>query len=104
MFGQARNGCEGPSAAPTGLRLARIWRRSGGAAYDESRRELDVQRLEALPLQEAVQQADRRPSHLGERLAHGGQLRGNDGGALDVVEADDGQVVGNAEAARTRRL
>jgi hypothetical protein len=58
-----------------------------------------VQGLEALALEQAVQQADRRSAHLGQRLPHGRQRGGHDRCVLDVVEADDGEIVGHADAA-----
>ena len=66
----------GPLSGPAArLRCGRIGRRSGRVADDEPRRELDVQRLEALALQQPHQQADRRAPHLGERLADGREHR-----------------------------
>src|SRR2546422_428230 len=41
------------------------------AAHDETGGELDMERLEALVVEQAGQEADRHPAHLGERLAHG---------------------------------
>ena len=72
--------------------------RPGRLAHDEPRRELDVQRLEALALEEPHQQADRRTPHLGERLADRRERRGDDGRVLDVVEADDREILGDPEA------
>src|SRR5581483_9654735 len=76
--------------------------RSGRLADDEARGELDVERLEAVALEEAHEEADRGAAHLGERLAHGGERRRHDRRMLDVVEADDGEILGNAQAAGAR--
>jgi len=58
-----------------------------------------VQRLDALAFDQTLQQADRHPAHLRERLPDGRQLWRHDLRRLDVVEADDRQVVGDAQAA-----
>ena len=42
-------------------------------------------------------------AHLGERLAHGRERRMDDGRVGAVVEADDGQLVRDPDAARPRR-
>src|SRR6266540_3281265 len=83
--------------------LVRV-RRCGRVADDETRRELEVKRLEAVSVQQPVQEADRGSSHLCERLTHRRQRRRHDRGMFDVVEADDRQVVRHAQAARSRRL
>ena len=51
----------------------------------------------------AHQQAHGHPPHLGERLAHGRQAGDDDLRQLGVVEADDGEVVGNAQSAGPSR-
>jgi hypothetical protein len=63
-----------------------------------------MQRLEALLLEQSVQQAHRRPSHLFQRLTDGRQCRRDDRRVLDVVESHDRQILGHAQTARTCRL
>ena len=50
-------------------------RRRCGLAHDEPRRQLHAQRVDALPLEQADEQAHTGAAQLGERLAHGRQLR-----------------------------
>ena len=47
-------------------------------------------------------QADRHPAHLRERLAHRRQRRRDDRRLLEVVEADDREVLRHPQAARAR--
>jgi hypothetical protein len=63
---------------------------------DESRSELDPQCLEPLPLDEPQQQVDGRAAHLGQRLANRRQIGGDDRRVLDVVEADDREILRDA--------
>ena len=69
-------------------------------AYDEARRELDVQRFEALPLDQPCEQADGGSAHLRQGLADGGEHRGDDGRVLDVVEADHREVLRHPQPTR----
>ena len=55
--------------------------------------------LQALPLEEPAEQADSGSSHLRERLADRGQRRRHDRRVLDVVEADDREILGDAQPA-----
>ena len=58
-----------------------------------------MERLEALAVEDAHEQADRHPAHLGERLAHGRQRGRDDRRVLGVVEAHDRELLGDADAA-----
>src|SRR4051812_29674627 len=70
-------------------------------AHHETGRELDVERLELVPLEEPSQEADGRAPHLRERLADCRERRRDDRRVLDVVEADDRHVLWNAKPAVT---
>src|SRR5213076_3095124 len=73
------------------------WRRGGGAACDQ----LDGERNERRALRGALDQRDQGvgggTAEAGLVLSHRGQRRVEVGGDLDVVEADDGKVLGDAE-------
>jgi len=63
-----------------------------------------VQRLDALVLQQADEHAHGRSPHLRKRLPHRRQRRRDDRGELEVVEADDRDVLGNPQPPRAGRL
>src|SRR5581483_1190978 len=86
------------SAATMLLRAARVTRRRGRRAYDERRRELHSQCLDALSFEEPHQEADAGSPQLLQRLAHGRELRPHDARLERVVEADDREVVGDPQA------
>src|SRR5581483_3150214 len=96
-----------PSATPSAARLCnkllrgRRWG-SGRAAYDELDRELLRVGAEPLAGERSEQQLRAAPSALVERLPHGGEP--GVGRNLDVVEADDGELLGHAQPERAGRF
>jgi hypothetical protein len=62
-------------------------------SYYEPRRQFDSQGLDSPSVEHAKQQADGHAAHLGEGLAHGRELRGDEFRPVDVVETDDRQVL-----------
>ena len=77
-----------------GETLAPRWSRR--VAHDEARPEVHVQRLEPLIVQQPDQEADGDPSHLREGLADRRQRRSDEPCLLEIVEADDRQILGHA--------
>ncbi len=71
---------------------------SGRFTDDETRCELDVQRLEPPAFEQLHQETQGCAPHLGERLPDRRQLGGDDRGVSDVVETDDGETVRNPSA------
>jgi hypothetical protein len=65
---------------------------------DQLGRQLDVQRVQPVALQQPDQQPDRDAPHLGQWLADGGERRAGGLGQVKVVEPGDRQVAGYQQA------